>query len=290
MRTRYIIALGQLQVRTMTLVAVVLLALLIGTTVIAAGAPDTNRLILITEPESSVTFSSRVPIRVRYIDPENQPIPDEFVAFHPQDDMEDTSLSARIALTDAEGVAETYIEAGIQEVDFDVKISVPDDDTVAPLTISVKVRAPGPPDQAEKLKVNGQDWDRESAQFVIDMSCHFGAATAGEHVDFKVEAKLTVKEGEKTYGLAGDRPISKVDGAVKDADNFIAIEPLRIDWEQMPVGFEGSVTVIAEVSLLGPSGKVIGHPVFTTTNVKIEGPDIPGDPCEVEPCEPTTNQ
>ena len=90
---------------------------------------------------------------------------------------------------------------------------------------------------------------------------------------------MTIKEGEG-YDLAGERGIQNVDGAVKDADNFIAIEPLGIDWATMPDNFEGPVTVIAEVYLKGPSGKVIGHPVFTTWDVEIEDPD----PCEEGQC------
>jgi len=145
------------------------------------------------------------------------------------------------------------------------------------------------PDKAGKLKVDENTWDSEGGefgQFVVSMSSQFGAATAGECADFKVGATMTIKAGEKAYDLAGERGIAKVDGAVKDADNFIAIEPLRIDWIKGII-LEGDVSVTAEVYLLGPSGKVIGHPVFTTpTIVKIEGPE----PCEDPPCTSTTNQ
>jgi len=118
-------------------------------------------------------------------------------------------------------------------------------------------------DKAEKLKVNGQSWDRDPAQFIVKLSCQFGTATAGEHTDFKVGAKMTVKAGEDNYDLAGERGIQKVDGAVKDADNFIAVEPLRIEF------------------VTGPSGKVMGSEVTVTEKITIDGE--PGEPGETDP-------
>ena len=144
--------------------------------------------------------------------------------------------------------------------------------TICIILVALSVMAPAP-DKAEKLKVDDNTWDSEGGefgfgQFVVSMSSQFGAATAGERADFKVGAKLTVEAGDKPYDLAGDRGIQKVDGAVKDADNFIAIEPLRIDWIEGE-SFDGVAFVTYSVSLYGPNGKVMGDPVSTTTEVKI---------------------
>jgi hypothetical protein len=97
-------------------------------------------LLLLTEAEPVVSFSTRVPVKVKYLDGNDQPIPDTFIAFEPQQDTADTQLSARNELTDSEGVAETVIEGGIQEVDFDIRISVFGDDSVDPLYVRVRIR------------------------------------------------------------------------------------------------------------------------------------------------------
>jgi hypothetical protein len=122
--------------------------------------PDTppelrNRLVLVTEPEPSVSFSERVPIQVRYVDPDNAPLPDAFVQFAAQGDTGDTRLSAQNALTDSGGVAETFIQAGVQTLDFEVIISVPSDDTVQPLTVRVRVQPKDASDYIIRVTYDG---------------------------------------------------------------------------------------------------------------------------------------
>jgi hypothetical protein len=96
-------------------------------------------LLLLTEAEPLVTFDQRVVVQVRYIDPDNVPIPDTFISFEPMSDTADTHLSSLNSKTNAEGIAETTIQAGTQEVDFQIKISVFDDDSVEPLIVRVSV-------------------------------------------------------------------------------------------------------------------------------------------------------
>ncbi|MFH2008015.1 MAG: hypothetical protein ABI333_15640 [bacterium] len=131
-------------------------------------------------------------------------------------------------------------------------------------------------EKAEKLKVDDQDWDRDPAQIIVKLSAHFGTATAGEHADFTVGAKMTVKAGANSYDLAGERSILKVEGAVKDADNFIAIEPLRIDWAEGKT-FVGVADVSSTVFVTGPSGKVMGSEVTATKEITIGREDPPGE-------------
>ena len=59
------------------------------------------------------------------------------------------------------------------------------------LLVALSVMAPGPPDKAENLRVDSNDWERVLdtntnkyvSTFTIDMSCKFGLATAAEHND-----------------------------------------------------------------------------------------------------------
>jgi hypothetical protein len=141
------------------------------------------------------------------------------------------------------------------------------------ILVSLTIMAPNP-EKAEKLKVNGHDWDRDPAQFVVSLTCQFGTATAGEHADFKIGANITIAADGKTYQLVGERNIVKAAGAEKDADNFIAIEPLTIDWPEGK-NFEGVASVTSSVSLVGPSGNVQGDPVIYTDSVLINDPLSP---------------
>jgi hypothetical protein len=152
-------------------------------------------------------------------------------------------------------------------------------------------------DKAEKLKVDNQGWDREGEQFVIGLSCQFGIATAGEHADFMVRTELAIKKDDgNTYDLAGERDIKKVEGAEKDADNFIATEPIRIEWDRDGGNFTGEATVTVTTSLIGPSGKQVGDSitkVFEGIDIQPPSGEFPGNPgtteitsvCRQELCE-----
>lgn len=114
------------------------------------------RIVLLSESEPIVTSGQRVPISVRYVDPQNSPIAGVLVSFETRPtDTADTRLSARNSLTDAEGFAETFIEAGIQQVDFDVIVSVPGDDTVEPISISVRIQPQSSSDIIVRVTYDG---------------------------------------------------------------------------------------------------------------------------------------
>jgi hypothetical protein len=118
--------------------AVIAILIVFGGGSVVSAETRHSRLVLLTEPEPTVSFSMRVVIQVRFLDPDAQPIPDAFISFAPQSDTADTELRNLNALTNSDGVAETYIEAGVQEIDFDVLIIARDDD-VPPLTVHVRV-------------------------------------------------------------------------------------------------------------------------------------------------------
>jgi len=131
---------------------------------------------------------------------------------------------------------------------------------------------PAPEEKAEKLRHDDNGWEKEGQQFIVQMSCKFGIATAGEHADFKVRSILTINAGGKEYTETGERNIQKVEGASKDADGYIKIEPLEIPWDRDGGIFEGAASVQASASIVGPSGNVQGDVIVTpTTMVEVEG-------------------
>lgn len=116
---------------------------------------NTPYLVLLTEAEPLVSFSERVAIRVQFMDGNDNPVSDAFLTFEPQQEMADTVLTSRNASTDATGVAETFIEAGVQQVDFDVLVSVFQDDSVEPLTVRVRVQPKDASDYVVRVSYGG---------------------------------------------------------------------------------------------------------------------------------------
>ncbi len=134
---------------------------------------------------------------------------------------------------------------------------------------------PAPEEKAEKLRYDDNGWEKEGQQFIVQMSCKFGIATAGEHADFKVRSILTINAGGKEYTETGERNIQKVEGASKDADGYIKIEPLEIPWDRDGGIFEGAASVTASISLVGPSGNVQGDVIVTPPTIIVMWPDSP---------------
>ena len=98
------------------------------------------QLDLLTDPELVLGFSETAPVQVRFSGPDG-PIAGAAIGFTPLSDTADAYLSQLRDITGAGGVAETSITGGDQEVDFGISISVPDDDTVEPVTVRVRVTA-----------------------------------------------------------------------------------------------------------------------------------------------------
>jgi hypothetical protein len=145
--------------------------------------------------------------------------------------------------------------------------------TIGIILVALAIMAPAP-DKAEKLKVDNHDYARDAGQFVISMSCMFGIATAGEHANFTTRTVLTFEADGVPHTLQGTGGINKVDGATKDADGYIAIEPLTIGWDRNGGTFSGVVSVVATTQLVGPSGKDQGEAVVTYPDVTIELPPV----------------
>ena len=135
------------------------------------------------------------------------------------------------------------------------------------LVLLVSVLFAPPPEKAEKVRIDSVTWDRDPAQFIVKLSCPFGTATAGEHANFTVRTELTIDAGGTIYTEKDESNIQKVEGASKDADGYVAIEPTKIAWDRQ--GFTGDAGVTTSLQLIGPSGKPMGEPVIDWRTVDI---------------------
>ncbi len=151
--------------------------------------------------------------------------------------------------------------------------------TLGIILIALAVMAPNP-EKAERLKVNDHDWDSEKKVFTIDMSCQFGMATAAEaNGKFTVLVDLDIFDYDQNgwdYDVGGEFGIYKVDGAQKDADNFISIEPASVSWNGDDDG-SGNFKVDVSLTLVGPSGNALST---TTVRDALVVPPTGGGPCE----------
>jgi len=98
------------------------------------------QLDLLTDPELALGFLETAPVQVR-LSGADGPIAGAAIEFTPLSDTADSNLSPLRDTTDGGGMAETFIAAGNQEIDFGISISVMGDDTVDPLTVRVRVMA-----------------------------------------------------------------------------------------------------------------------------------------------------
>ena len=131
------------------------------------------------------------------------------------------------------------------------------------ILIALAVMAPANT-KAEKLKIDGNNWDSVTKEFTIGMLCQFGMATAAEaNGKFTVLVNLGIvdyddNEWDYEY-IGGEFDISKLDNAEK-VDGFIAIDPAVLEWNGDDDG-SGNFKVDVTLTLLGPNG----NPLSTTT-------------------------
>jgi hypothetical protein len=100
-----------------------------------------------------------------------------------------------------------------------------------------------------KMQINGLTWDTTNQAFVVEISLKFGLATAGEHADFLVGTTLNFDADGNSVTLSGESVIVKAEGATKDPDNMITIDPSFIPWDRNGGMFEGPVDVEVRVGL-----------------------------------------
>ena len=160
---------------------------------VAAVHAQSQRLDLLSDPAPMLGFSESSAVRVRFSGVDG-PIAGAAVVFEATAHTADTRLTPARDTTDAEGVAETVIEAGLQEVDFGITVSVFGDDTVEPLIVRVRVTAvPG-------LQEAVYPGEFDSIQEAVDALADGGVLTIaeGEHVidaPISIEGKRIVIQG-----------------------------------------------------------------------------------------------
>lgn len=111
-----------------------------------AGSPDSTtnqsgqaRLELLTETAPTVTYSSRVAIRVQFLDGNDSPVADRSIGFATEGELGGSSLSGQVAMTGESGMAQVEVVAGDTQTEFTVTVSVTDNDTVTPVVVTVSV-------------------------------------------------------------------------------------------------------------------------------------------------------
>jgi hypothetical protein len=161
-----------------------------------------------------------------------------------------------------------YTFTGDAEVVVDVKVIDSQGNVIAEdsATEIIEITA------SDLLRINDINWDSESQEFVTNMSCKYEIAVGGDH---KVNLWLELSAPGVTEKLTGSHGVQILEGAEKDEEGFIAIEPLEIEWADGS-SFTGSVEVTGTASLLNPSGSTIDQNVFTKT---IDITEPCGDEC-----------
>jgi hypothetical protein len=161
------------------------------------------------------------------------------------------------------------------------------------------VSSAAPAEETSKIEIEDLTWDRAEQGFVVALSLKFGIATAGEHADFSLGTTLEFDAGGNSVTLSGESAIVKVDGATKDSDNMITIDPTFIPWDRNGGKFEGLVDVSVKVIIekQTPNDNQGGfEPVGRPTNFDIHIPPPPdcdsdsdcddGNECTYDTCQP----
>ena len=123
-------------------------------------------------------------------------------------------------------------------------------------------------DNREVLRIDDVIYETEQLQFVVQMSCKWGMANAGEHSDFRVKTILYI-DWSSLGPLEGERDVLKVEGEIKGQDGYVKIEPTylygnpHLSWCMVHVYSE----------LINPGGKVMGK---TATFSKFVYTGLPG--------------
>ncbi len=132
------------------------------------------------------------------------------------------------------------------------------------------------PERVEKLRIDGTRWDRVSQQFVVDISCKAGIAGAGDKAVFWVSTELWVDTGvQLSIVLTHESVVSKLEGATKDAEGKIQLEPQYIPWDRMLDSgeyFTGEAYVTTKIVLKNRHGGTIGNVVSKFNVINIEAP------------------
>jgi hypothetical protein len=165
----------------------------------------------------------------------------------------------------------------VQEVDFSLLTPGGNEiGTLPPFTLTDDFIILGPALAHASVMHDDNQWDRDGQQFVVSMSAKEYLFATGEDINYTTVTELKVLAGGKTYTVTGTNPVVKEEGAEKDPEGYIAIEPTLIEWDRDGGIFEGAASVTASISLVGPSGNVQGDVIVTPpTIIEVMWPDSP---------------
>jgi hypothetical protein len=137
------------------------------------------------------------------------------------------------------------------------------------ILITFTLMAPGPPEKAEKLKIDEEGWDVQPFFEISDytygveiegIDCKFGMATAGEHANFTINFTFSgVKYDENEWDDGWTETVyanfEKLPGAEKDADGYIQLNTISVSWNGDDDG-EGYFVQEMDIGLVAPGGNV----------------------------------
>lgn len=108
------------------------------------------------------------------------------------------------------------------------------------------------PFRGKHLRIDDISCDREGQQFVIQLSCRFGIATAGEHADFRIVTNLEIIYEDVIINVQSVDSIAKDTRAKKDIDGFIKLRPLSIPWVKGCGCSSGTILMNLNLLLFNP--------------------------------------
>jgi hypothetical protein len=144
------------------------------------------------------------------------------------------------------------------------------------LLIALAVVAPGPPEKAEKVRIDTQGWDvqpffhsNSDGTFTWGVNLDgievkYGLATAGEHAEFTLGVTLSgVMIDSNGWDLDWDQTLqvgfSRDPDGGRDADGYIRVLADPVAWNGDDDG-AGYIIDRVSLTLVGPSGAPMGEP------------------------------
>jgi hypothetical protein len=151
------------------------------------------------------------------------------------------------------------------------------------ILIALTIMAPGPPDKAEKLKIDDSDWDispsfdPESLTYSADIfgvDCKFGIATAGEHADFQIRitlsgVKIEDNDYDNAWSVTDEVSFHKDPDDIKDEDGYIGIDVDPVSWNGDDDG--GFIVNEVALALIGPNESPLGDVITVDTGWTLIG-------------------
>jgi hypothetical protein len=130
------------------------------------------------------------------------------------------------------------------------------------------------PYRGKHLQIDEIRWDREGQAFVIELSCSFGLATAGEHADFKMVTNLEIVTRDATFNERLVTGFFKAVNVKKNSVGFIKLEPLWIPWTKDDGWYSGTILLNLNLIFYNPGSG--GMTQIDPPSLKIDG-GVPED-------------